>query len=108
LSHIVQIETEVRDPVAVRAACERLQLPAPVDGTHQLFSEQVAGLGVQLPDWQYPVVCDIATGRVLYDNFGGRWGEQSVALGKPATSATTRQGPRACVERAPPTSSPLC
>ena len=76
MSHIVQIETEVRDAAAVRAACHRLGLTKPVHGTTKLFSGEVSGLAVQLPDWQYPVVCDTATGQVRYDNFGGRWGDQ--------------------------------
>ena len=77
MSHIVQIQTEVRDAAAVRAACARLKLAAPVEGTHRLFSGEVIGLGVELPDWRYPVVCDVTTGQVRYDNFDGRWGEQA-------------------------------
>jgi hypothetical protein len=76
LSHIVQIKTQVKDAAAVRAACQRRQLPVPVDGTHELFSGQATGLAVQLPDWRYPVVCELTSGQVLYDNFGGRWGDQ--------------------------------
>ena len=34
------------------------------------------GLAVQLPDWQYPVVAELPTGTLKYDNFDGRWGEQ--------------------------------
>ena len=37
---------------------------------------EATGLAVQLPDWMYPVVCDTATGRLKFDNFEGRWGEQ--------------------------------
>ena len=37
LSHIVTIKTEVRDPAAVAAACRRLALPEPVQGTAKLF-----------------------------------------------------------------------
>ena len=77
MSHIVQIQTEVRDPVAVRAACERLQLPQPVEGTFQLFSSSATGLGVELPEWRYPVVCETATGQIRYDNFHERWGCQT-------------------------------
>jgi len=32
---------------------------------------------VELPEWRYPVVCDVESGSVHYDNFNGRWGEQS-------------------------------
>ena len=76
MSHIVQIQTEVRDAAAVRPACDRLKLPQPVHGTHRLFSGEVAGLGVQLPDWKYLAVCQLDTGEIRYDNYGGRWGEQ--------------------------------
>jgi hypothetical protein len=53
-----------------------LDLAEPVHGTHKLFSSQATGLSVKLPDWTYPVVCDLATGTLRYDNFGGRWGKQ--------------------------------
>ena len=76
MSHIVQIQTEVHDPVAVIAACSRLRLPQPLQGKFQLFGNEVTGLGVQLPDWRYPVVCDLPSGQVRFDNFEGRWGEQ--------------------------------
>ena len=55
MSHIVTLKTEVRDAAAVRAACQRLNLPAPVQGKVRLFSGEVEGLAVQLPDWTYPV-----------------------------------------------------
>jgi hypothetical protein len=61
LSHIVTIKTEVRDHAAVSAACRRLSLPPPVEGTAQRFGGQAAGLIVRLPDWTYPVVIDTAT-----------------------------------------------
>jgi hypothetical protein len=77
LSHIVTIKTEVRDHAAVSAACRRLQLAPPILGTAQLFSDQVAGLIVRLPEWTYPVVIDTATGQVRFDNYEGAWGEQA-------------------------------
>jgi hypothetical protein len=54
VSHIVEIQTECRDPVAVVAACQRLGLAEPVEGTTTLFSTHVSGLLVQLPGWVYP------------------------------------------------------
>jgi len=50
-------------------------LPAPVSGTTRLYSGEAAGLIVQLPGWQYPVVIDTLTGAVRYDNYGGVWGD---------------------------------
>ncbi len=75
MSHIVSIQTQVRDPVAIGTACSRLSLPLPTNNTFRLFSQSVTGLGVQLPSWRYPVVCDTKTGHVQFDNFGGQWGE---------------------------------
>jgi hypothetical protein len=75
VSHVVEIRTEVRDPAAAAAACRRLGLPEPVQGTAQLFSGAAEGLLVSLPGWHYPAVFDTATGRARYDNFEGRWGD---------------------------------
>jgi hypothetical protein len=74
LSHIVEIKTEVRDPAAVTAACERMKLEPPVHGTTRLFSGEATGLIVNLPGWRFPAVFDTATGEARYDNFHGRWG----------------------------------
>ena len=76
MSHIVQIQTEVRDSAAVAAACQRLGLPPPIQRSVQLFSEQAEGLAVELSGWNYPVVCELATGSLKFDNYGGAWGEQ--------------------------------
>jgi hypothetical protein len=76
VSHIVTITTEVQDAEAVHAACRRLALPEPAHGTFKLFSGEAAGLGVQLPGWRYPLVCDLTTGQIRLDDYGGRWGER--------------------------------
>ena len=75
MSHIVSIQTEVRDPIAIRSACDRLKLPEPVFGEVKLFSSSATGWAVQLPKWRYPVVADVNTGKLAYDNYNGRWGE---------------------------------
>jgi hypothetical protein len=77
MSHVVEILTEVRDPIAIRASCQRLALPPPVYGETQLFSESKIGWAVELPEWRYPIVCDVSTGRIDFDNFNNRWGKQS-------------------------------
>jgi hypothetical protein len=77
VSHIVEIATEVRDAAAVRAACERLRLEPPAEGTASLFSGEASGLVVKFPDWQYPVVFDTQSGQAKYDNYGGQWGKQA-------------------------------
>ena len=76
MSHIVTIETEVRDVGALRAACRRLGLTEPALETTRLFSGEATGYCVRLPDWRYPVVCDVECGQFKFDNFAGRRGKQ--------------------------------
>lgn len=76
MSHIVQIQTEIRDATALRAACRRLALTEPQEETVALFSAQATGYAVRLPDWHYPVVCDLAAGTIAFDDFNGSWGDR--------------------------------
>ena len=76
MSHIVTIKTEIRDAIALCSACRRLGLEEPKHETVQLFSDEATGHVVRLPDWRYPMVCDLASGTINFDNFGGRWGKQ--------------------------------
>ena len=99
MSHIVSIQTEIRDGVALASACRRLRLAEPQIETVQLFNAQATGYAVRLPGWNYPVVCDLVVGRVAFDNFEGRWGDpleldrllQTYAVEK-ATLEARRQG----------------
>lgn len=108
MSHIVTIQTQVRDAAAIQSACQRLSLPEPTYGTETLFSSAVTGWVVRLPDWQYAIVCDTDRGELHYDNYEGRWGSpkcldlflQAYAVEKTKLEAR-RQG-RFAVERALP------
>ena len=99
MSHIVTINTEIRDPTALMSACRRQELAPPQFGTHRLFQTNVEGWAVNLPDWRFPVVCQTDVGRVQFDNFQGRWGDvayldrllQNYAVEK-AVSEARRQG----------------
>ena len=77
MSHVVTIKTEIQDVDALRAACRRLDLADPMHRTVRLFSATATGMAVELPGWTYPVVCDLATGQIQFDNFGEAWGQQS-------------------------------
>jgi hypothetical protein len=77
MSHVVTIETQVRDPEALRLACRRNSLEAPIHGTTKLFNAEVTGYLISLPRWRYRVACNTDTGEVLFDNYGGSWGEQA-------------------------------
>ena len=76
-STISTIQTQVKDAAAVRAACQRLALPEPVQVKVKLVSGEVEGVAVKLPEWTYPVVCDLASGHIKFNNWGGRWGDQT-------------------------------
>src|ERR1035437_2500052 len=76
ISHVVTIKAEVRDPVALAAACARLGLKAPVHGTTRLYSSQATGQIVELPGWTYPVVIDTEKRQISMDTYGGAWGDQ--------------------------------
>jgi hypothetical protein len=76
MSHIVTIAVEVRDLDAVKSACCRLELEEPVFGKAELFERDIEGVLVHLPDWLYPVVCELSTGKIHYDNFNNKWGDR--------------------------------
>lgn len=75
MSHIVTVQTQVRDAAAVVAACASLGWKPPLEGNHRLFAAQVNGLAVFAPNWRYPIVCELSTGRLIFGNFEGHWGD---------------------------------
>jgi hypothetical protein len=60
----------------VRRACEMLKLKAPTHGTFNVFNNQLEGLGIFLPNWQYAIVVDLKSGEVNLDDYNGRWGSR--------------------------------
>ena len=76
MSHIVCISVEVKDLEAVKSACRRLELKEPVHGKAEIFQTEVEGVLVELPEWIYPVVCNLETGEVKYDTYNGNWGDE--------------------------------
>ena len=77
MSHIVQIETEIRDVAALTCACWRLDLEPPVHKTAHLFSGEVSGHCVKLPGWHYPLVCDVERGTLAFDIYEFCLGERA-------------------------------
>lgn len=77
MSHIVTINTQIRDPVALAAACRRLGLEEPLTGTAQLYSGEATGLIVKLPGWRFPVVIEPHSAQIHFDNYNGAWGDQA-------------------------------
>jgi hypothetical protein len=99
MSHLVTITTQVREPQAIAAACCRQKLPPPRHGQFEIYRQTVTGRAVQLRNWRYPLVCDVTSGQLHYDNFHGHWGEparldeflQAYAV-EHATTLARRQG----------------
>jgi hypothetical protein len=76
MSHIVTIEVKVRDLEAIRKTCQRMELKEPCCGKARLFQKTVQGILVRLPEWKFPIVIDLQTGNIQYDNYEGNWGRQ--------------------------------
>jgi hypothetical protein len=107
MSHMVTIQTQVKDRAAIAAACLRLGLAAPTDGTATLYAGQTAaGTLVQLPGWKYPLAIDTTTGAVRHDHFGGSWGEPAqldrflVAYAVEKCKLEARRQGKSCTEQA--------
>ena len=62
--------------VGGRSSLPPPSISAPRQEAVRLFSSTAEGLAVNLPGWRYPLVCELATGTLHYDNFGGRWGDE--------------------------------
>ena len=77
MSHVVTIETKLKDPAALSAACARLRLPEPKTETVKFFDgSEHEGLAVRPPGFVYPVVVK-EDGTTLSDTYGGRWGDDA-------------------------------
>ena len=77
MSHVVTIDTKLKDSAALSAACTRLRLPEPKTETVKFFDgSEHEGLAVRPPGFVYPVVVK-EDGATLSDTYGGRWGDDA-------------------------------
>ena len=103
VSHTLTIKTEIRDFAAVSSSCRRLKLAQPTQGEVRLFDRVATGIGVQLDGWRFPVCIEI-DGNLLFDNFGGFWGnpenlgefQQIYAIEKATLESRKQCMPRVC------------
>ncbi len=49
----------------------------PTFGEAKLFAAPKTGWIVHLTDWRFPIVCDVNTGKVEFDDYNGRWGDRT-------------------------------
>ena len=77
MSHITKRKSAMRDLPAIKEACKAMG--AKYNGIVTM-GRGVTGRSVQVKfkDWHYPVNINCATGACSFDNYGGRWGKESV------------------------------
>ncbi len=81
MSHVVTIETKLKDPVALSAACVRLKLSEPQQETIKFFDgSEHAGLATRPPGFGSPVLVQ-EDGNVRCDTYGGRWATTPSSVG---------------------------
>jgi hypothetical protein len=73
--HTVTVATQIRDLKALDAACRRLQIPLPSHRTVRFYDQELTGFGLHLPGWVYPILIEHEKGTILYDIYGGAWGD---------------------------------
>lgn len=76
MSHTATVSVEIKDRVAFEKACKRLGIEYSLDEEVRLFDgTKVRGMKACLPGWRYPVV--FSAGKAHFDNYNGRWGNES-------------------------------
>ena len=99
MSHIVTIQSQLRDPVAIAAACQRLGLAAPVHGKAQLYAGQTAEALQQIDqvvdlseaDWLTPELLRLKGKLLLAENKSGA-AETAKRYFRQARDEARRQG----------------
>jgi uncharacterized membrane protein len=76
MSHVVTLEYKLTDRGALEQACSKLGLTIKARATGEGSLHNITGLGIKLPNWNYDVIIT-EDGKVNYDNWNGRWGNQS-------------------------------
>lgn len=77
MSHTVTSDLELKNRTAMEKAAAAMNAQVLGVGRYNFFSSQAAnGLGIQLPGWKYPIVVDLESGKVSFDNYNGSWGSQ--------------------------------
>lgn len=74
MSHTVKVKVNINNFEALARAAEHMGARVLGMGTHRLFAGPVAGFGIHLKGWNYPLVID-QNGEASYDNYNGAWGD---------------------------------
>lgn len=75
MSHIAEVQVEIKDMAALKAACVRCGAEFIGQGQHRVYKTEQIGVAVKLKGWRFPVVFQGNTAAL--DNFKGRWGDMA-------------------------------
>jgi hypothetical protein len=71
----MNIRTEIRDRIALEAACKELGIKILEGNSHHLYGGTEYGIGLKIPGWNYPVVVK-DNGTLAFDDYKGSWGNK--------------------------------
>lgn len=74
MSHIVTIETEMKNFDTIKEVCKILGLKYEQSKDIKVYNTIKSGIGIYLKGWKYPIVVN-ELGKVDYDNYSGSWGD---------------------------------
>lgn len=75
MSHMVKVKTSMKNKQIQAAACRRLKLDPPVQGSYRFMDGKTAeGSVIRLKGWNHPLVIE-ESGEARFDNYGGSWGD---------------------------------
>lgn len=75
MSHVIKANLEIKDQDLFTQVAHDLGFQVGLITSVQMYNRQVTGMPVHLPGWTYPVIVT-QEGHLLYDNYGGQWGDQ--------------------------------
>jgi len=85
MSHTVSIQTQIKNPEILKKAVEELErllnkrVRIVKEGNFEVeffdgFKKVKNGIAIKIEGWKYPIVIDLDTGEIFYDDYRGRWG----------------------------------
>ena len=78
MSHTIKAGFKFTNEAALKAAAKHQGWQLKDRGTHKLFdgTKRENAFALSIPGWRHDVILDVDRGEALYDNYGGRWGDE--------------------------------
>ena len=86
MSHTVKVQTQIKDLQLVRNAVKELNKIFGEEEYRVIETGNVSvrfyqgkkavknGIVLKIKGWEYPILIDLDTGEIYYDNYNGKWG----------------------------------